>query len=251
MSGGAFSGRTALVTGGASGIGAASAALLASKGARVILADLDGDAARAVAAQLGGRGEALDVTDAAAVDALLSVLEAEAWGPDVLVNSAGMREFADPLEITEADWARVLTVNLSGTFHVAQGVARRLKTAGKTGAIVNVASTSGLVASENRAAYVSAKHGVVGLTKQLALDLGPVGIRVNAVAPGVIRTPMTELYFSDPDMIDRLRRAYPLGRAGAPEEVAEVIAFLASERARYVTGTVVPVDGGYTAGRRK
>ena len=179
------------------------------------------------------------------------VLEAEGWGPDVLVNSAGMREFADPLEITEADWARVLTVNLSGTFHVAQGVARRLKTAGKTGAIVNVASTSGLVASENRAAYVSAKHGVVGLTKQLALDLGPVGIRVNAVAPGVIRTPMTELYFSDPDMIERLRRAYPLGRAGAPEEVAEVIAFLASERARYVTGTVVPVDGGYTAGRRK
>jgi meso-butanediol dehydrogenase/(S,S)-butanediol dehydrogenase/diacetyl reductase len=238
--------RTALITGGASGIGAASAALMSARGARVVVADL-GEGAPPE----GGRAERLDVTDAEAVTDLLDRLAAEGWLPDILVNSAGMREFADPLEIAEADWLRILNVNLNGTFNVAQGVARRLRDTGRSGAIVNVASTSGLLASEGRAAYVSAKHGVVGLTKQLSLDLGPLGIRVNAVAPGVIRTPMTEMYFSDPDMSDRLRRAYPLGRAGAPEEVAEVIAFLASDLARYVTGAVVPVDGGYTAGRRK
>ena len=114
-----------------------------------------------------------------------------------------------------------------------------------------MAPTSGLLAAEQRAAYVASKHGVVGLTWQLSLELAPVGIRVNAVAPGVVRTPMTARYFDDPAMLERLRNAYPLGRAAEAEEVAEVILFLASDRARYVTGAVVPVDGGYTAGRRR
>ncbi len=122
---------------------------------------------------------------------------------------------------------------------------------GAGGAIVNIASTSGLLASENRAAYVASKHGVVGLTKQLALDLGPLGIRVNAVAPGVVRTPMTEAYFEDPVAVEKLNSVYPLGRPAEPEEVAEAVVFLASDAARYVTGAILPVDGGYTAGRRK
>ena len=99
--------------------------------------------------------------------------------------------------------------------------------------------------------YVSSKHGVVGMTKQLALDLGPLGIRVNAVAPGVVQTPMTQAYFDDPETETRIRNVYPLGRVAQAEDVAEVILFLASDRARHVTGTVIPVDGGYTAGRRK
>ena len=98
---------------------------------------------------------------------------------------------------------------------------------------------------------MSSKHGVVGLTKQLSLDLGPLGIRVNAVAPGIVRTPMTETYFDDPDQVVKLNAAYPLGRPAEAEDVAEVVVFLASDAARYVTGVVIPVDGGYTAGRRK
>ena len=246
-----FTGRTALVTGGGSGIGAACVAMLARRGARVIVADRNAEAAAAVAQAHGARAEPLDVTDAAAVTDLLTRLGADGWQPDVLVNSAGVREFADPLAISPADWAHVLSINLTGTFLVAQAVARGLRDRNKAGAIVNVASTSGLLAAEQRAAYVASKHGVVGLTRQLSLDLGPVGIRVNAVAPGVVRTPMTTPYFDDPAMLERLRNAYPLGRAADAEEVAEVILFLASDRARYVTGAVVPVDGGYTAGRRK
>ena len=241
-----FDGRVALVTGGASGIGAACARMLTQRGARVIVAD------RSFPSPPDGhRAETLDVTDAAAVAQLVAWLAADGIVPDILVNSAGVREFADPLGISAEDWHNVVSVNLSGTFFMAQAVARQLRELGQPGAIVNVSSTSGLLASENRAAYVASKHGVVGLTRQLALDLGPVGIRVNAVAPGVVRTPMTAAYFDDPDMVERLARAYPLGRAAEAEEVAEVILFLASDRARYVTGAVVPVDGGYTAGRRK
>lgn len=246
-----FTGRTALVTGGGSGIGSACVAMLAHRGARVIIADRDTGTSAAVAQAHDARAEPLDVTDAAAVTDLLTRLEADGWLPDILINSAGVREFADPLAISPTDWTRVLSINLTGTFLVAQAVARALRNGSRAGAIVNVASTSGLLASEQRAAYVASKHGVVGLTRQLALELGPVGIRVNAVAPGVVRTPMTATYFEDPAMLERLRNAYPLGRAAEAEEVAEVILFLASDRARYVTGAVVPVDGGYTAGRRK
>lgn len=246
-----FIGRTALVTGGGSGIGEACVASLIRRGARVIVADRNPEASGVAARTHGARAELLEVTDAAAVTDLLTRLDADGWLPDILISSAGVRDFADPLAISPAEWASVLSINLTGTFLVAQGVARALRDKGRAGAIVNVASTSGLLASEQRAAYVASKHGVVGLTRQLALELGPIGIRVNAVAPGVVRTPMTAHYFDDPAMLERLRNAYPLGRAAEAEEVAEVILFLASDRARYVTGAVVPVDGGYTAGRRK
>ena len=243
-----FDGRTALVTGGGSGIGAACVSMLSKRGANVIVAD------RNVSGLSPGertRIEALDVSNTGGVTALFERLADERIVPDVLVNSAGIREYNDPLELSVADWAQVLAVNLTGTFLVAQAFARQLRARKRAGSIVNVASTSGIFASEHRAAYVSSKHGVVGLTRQLSLDLAPMGIRVNAVAPGVVRTPMTELYFGDPDMVQRLHAAYPLGRVAEPEDVAEVIVFLASNRARHVTGVVVPVDGGYTAGRRK
>lgn len=239
-----FAGHCALITGGGSGIGAATARLQASRGATVIVTDRNAACAYQLAATLpqGARARVLDVTDRAAAAELFVSLSADGILPDILVNSAGIREICHP---------RALAVNLTGSFAVAQAFARQLRELGRPGAIVNIASTSGLLAAENRAAYVSSKHGVVGLTKQLSLDLGPLGIRVNAVAPGIVRTPMTETYFDDPDQVVKLNAAYPLGRPAEAEDVAEVVVFLASDAARYVTGVVIPVDGGYTAGRRK
>ena len=246
-----FAGKCAFVTGGGSGIGAACARMFVERGGSVVLIDRDGDKTRTLATKLGGRAEVLDVTDADAVKALVARLAAAGIVADVLVNCAGVRETADPLEISPEYWEGILKVNLSGTFYITQAVAKLWRDLGRAGAIVNVASTSGIFASEQRATYVSSKHGVVGLTRQLALDLGPLGIRINAVAPGVIRTPMTEAYFDDPATAERIRNVYPLGRVGEPEDVAEVVLFLASDRARHVTGAVIPVDAGYTAGRRK
>lgn len=245
-----LAGRTALITGGGGGIGAACACALAGAGARVIVADRDAGAARAVATALAGEAEPLDVTDAAAVQALFAALERSGRTPDILVNCAGIQSVADPLDAAPEDWQRVLSVNLSGSFFTAQAFGQRLRAAGRPGAIVNIASTSSILASPSRTAYVASKHGVVGLTRQLAFEFGPLGIRVNAVAPGVIRSPMTASYFDDPALLARLRAAYPLGRAGEPEEVADVALFLASDAARFVTGAVIPVDGGYTAGKR-
>lgn len=248
-----FAGHCALITGGGSGIGAATARLLAARGASVVVTDRDHTCAHEVAATLPhpAHARALDVKDRAAAAALFASLAAGGILPDILVNSAGVREIRHPLDLSPEEWDHVLAVNLTGSFAVAQAFARQLRDLGRPGAIVNIASTSGLLASENRAAYVSSKHGVVGLTKQLSLDLGPLGIRVNAVAPGVVRTPMTESYFDDPDRVAKLNAAYPLGRPAEADDVAEVVAFLASDSARYVSGAVIPVDGGYTAGRRK
>lgn len=248
-----FAGKVVLITGAASGLGAAAARALAGRGAKVVLADRDAAAAAAVAGEIGAaaRAEAVDVADPASITALFRRLDDAGLVADILVNSAGIREIAHPLDLAPEEWNRILAVNLTGSFLTSQAFGRRLRELGRPGAIVNIASTSGILASENRAAYVSSKHGVIGLTKQFALDLGPLGIRVNAVAPGVTRTPLTESYFHDADMAERLRRAYPLGRAGEAEDIAGAIVYLASDAARYVTGIVLTVDGGYTAGRRK
>lgn len=171
-------------------------------------------------------------------------------GPfDVLVNCAGVRDVA-PLDRVGLDaWQRALDVNLTGTFLASQWCAGRARAAGRAMAITNIASTAGLVGIPDRAAYVAAKHGVVGLTKQMAVELAPAGIRVNAVAPGVIRTPMTEAYFDDADVVARLRLSHPLGLVGTVEDVSAAVVFLSSDKARYVTGAVLCVDGGFAAGR--
>jgi meso-butanediol dehydrogenase/(S,S)-butanediol dehydrogenase/diacetyl reductase len=246
-----FAGKKAFITGGGSGIGAACAELFSARGGEVLVIDRDGGKACAVAEKISGKPAVLDVTDAVAVKNLTTATVEDGFIPDVLINCAGMREAADPLEISPEHWEQVLSVNLSGTFYITQAVARVWRDLGRTGAIVNTSSTSGIFASEQRVTYVSSKHGVVGMTRQLALDLGPIGIRVNAVAPGVVQTPMTQTYFDDPSVEERIKNVYPLGRVAQAEDVAEVILFLASDRACHVTGTVIPVDGGYTAGRRK
>lgn len=243
----------AAVTGGASGIGAATARRLALEGASVAILDRDGPGAETLAEELragGARaaGYIVDVADASAVEACLTAAEADLGPLHALVVSAGIAERRRFLELEVEEWRRVLEVNLTGVFVCAQAAARRMVAAGRGGAIVNVSSVAGLAGVRNRTAYGASKHGVVGLTKVMALDLAPYRIRVNAVAPGAIETPLTAPLLAREEAGAQVAAAYPLGRWGQADEVAELIVFLASERATFVTGVTVPIDGGLLAG---
>ncbi|MDO9710788.1 SDR family NAD(P)-dependent oxidoreductase [Paracraurococcus lichenis] len=250
-----FQDRAVLVTGGASGIGRQVCLMAAKEGARVAVGDLDAARAEQVAAAIreqGGEAQAfrLDVADPASVNAFVEGAETALGRLDVLVNSAGVREIASVLDLPLEEWTRVLTINMTGTFLPSQAFARRLVAEGKHGQIVNLASTLGISAAPNRAAYTASKHGVVGLTKEMALELGEKGIRVNAVAPGVIRTPLTERYFQDPDMAATIRGLHATGSWGEPEDIARAILFLAEEANGFMTGAVLVVDGGWTTGKK-
>ncbi len=241
-----------VVTGAGGGIGAETARRFAGEGAAVALLDRSLPAAAAAAGQAGSRALAreTDVTDPASVRSAFSWALAKFGRLDCLVNSAGIREITPALDLPFQDWARVIAVNLTGTFLASQAFARIAIESGRSASIVNLASTAGLLGLPNRAAYVASKHGVVGLTKQMAVELGAQRIRVNAVAPGVVRTAMTEQYFGDPAMAQVVIDAHPLGRWAEPHEIAEAILFLASEASGFTTGAVLPVDGGFTAGKR-
>lgn len=250
-----FKDHAVLVTGGGSGIGRAVCLMAAAEGARIAVGDLDAErAAQTAKAVRDAGGEAqpvqVDVADPASAARFVEAAETALGRLDVLVNAAGIREIAPVLELAYEEWRRVLEVNLSGTFLPSQAFARRVVAAGRQGSIVNLASTLGLMAAPQRAAYVASKHGVVGLTKQMALELGEMGIRVNAVAPGVIRTALTERYFQDPAMTETIRSIHALGRWGEAEEVARAILFLAAPEQGFVTGSVLAIDGGWTTGKR-
>ena len=231
-----FAGRRAIVTGGASGIGAATARLLRDRGARVAVID-----------RAGGAHIVADVRDAAAVDAAVRAAEELLGGPaDVVVASAGVYRIAPLLDIAPEDWDDVLAINLRGVFLTGRTAARRMVESVRPGAIVNLASTAALVsdAAEPTAHYNASKAGVVSLTRQMAVELAPHGIRVNCVCPGVIATPMLRL-MDDPAAGERyLRESVPLRRLGTPEEVAEAIAWLLSDACAYVTGATLRVAGG-------
>jgi len=241
---GRLAGKVALVTGGASGIGAATAARLAGAGAGVLLADLDGAAAEAKAQELGARG-------ARAESLQLDVTSRESWqaaglgerGVDILVNNAGFTRDRTLLKMSDEDWDAVLAVHLRGAFLGCQTVLPTMAERGG-GAIVNVSSDARHGAF-GQANYAAAKAGIVGFTRTVALEQAKRGVRVNAVAPGPVETPMLDAV---PEAVrESWLEAIPLGRLAKPEEVAAVIEFLVSEDASYLTGHVIPVDGGATA----
>lgn len=236
-----------VVTGGGSGLGLGIAERFAEEGATVVVLDQTLEKATSAAEGLGGGrdhlGLAVDVSDVEQVDAAFAEVAEKYGRADALVNSAGVREVSGPLELSAEEWNRVLGVNLSGTFFCCQAAARQLM--GDGGSIVNVASVAGLVGFELRPAYGATKAGVLGLTRSLAHDLGSKSIRVNALCPGLTRTPMTEPYFADTEFLSQLPRTIPMGRSAEPDEMAQAALFLASEMSSYITGVSLPVDGGF------
>jgi 2-hydroxycyclohexanecarboxyl-CoA dehydrogenase len=243
-----LAGKTALITGGASGIGAATAGRLAAEGARVAVGDLNLEGARAVVGDLDGFACEMDVSDAASVRAAVAAASGELGELDVLVNNAGTDRFSYFVNADEELWDYVLAVNLRGVLAVTHAVLPGMQER-RGGVIVNVASEAGRVGSQGSAVYSAAKAGVIGFTKAIAREAARYRVRCNAVAPGPIETPLLN---SAAEVLgelgERLKQAMvnatAMGRAGEPEEVAAAIAFLASEDASYVTGQTINVSGG-------
>ncbi len=250
---GRLQGKVALVTGAGSGIGKETALRFAAEGARVAAADLNGDTARATAAEIGGDalGLELNVTSAASIAAGLDALLAHFGGIDVVVNNAGVTIVGSIMDLTEELWDRELDTNLKSIFLVSKAAWPHLVARGG-GSILVTASICSTHALQNDAAYCASKAGAAMLTQCMALDGAKVGIRANCVLPGFIDTPMIHGYFNDqPDPeASRLGAAamHPLGRLGSPRDIADAFVYLASDDARWVTGTRLVVDGGLTTG---
>jgi 3-oxoacyl-[acyl-carrier protein] reductase len=240
-----LAGRTAIITGGAQGLGYAIAEVFVAEGARVVLGDLDSDRTREAAEALGGadvaRAVRCDVTSAAEVEALVAAAADAFGGVDVMVNNAGITRDATLRKMTEQQFDEVIAVHLKGTWNGTRAAAAVMRAQG-SGAIINMSSISGKVGLIGQTNYSAAKAGIVGLTKAAAKELAHLGVRVNAIAPGLIRSAMTEAM---PQRIwDAKLAEVPMGRAGEPREVATVALFLASDLSSYMTGTVLEVTGG-------
>ena len=239
--------RVVIVTGGAQGIGEACARRFAREGARVVVADVQDARGQALAAELGASYLHCDVGDKAQVDALVAQVMRAHGRIDVLVNNAGIFKAADFLDVTEADFDAVLRVNLKGAFLVGQAVAREMARAGR-GSIVNMSSVNSVLAIPDIASYNVSKGGINQLTRAMALALADRGVRVNAVGPGTIATELAaQAVLTSEDARHRIMMRTPMKRLGEPREIADVVAFLASDAASYITGEIVMVDGGRMA----
>lgn len=244
-----FEGKVAVVTGGAEGIGRACVDLFHARGARIIIADIDADAGKKAQAQLGDKVLFIqtDVRDLAAMQSMADAAVKNFGGIDILVNNAARALKGVVDEIDEEHWNTIIDTNLTGVWRGMKVCVPHMRKRGG-GAVVNMSSVQGMRGFKGWPAYAAAKGAINALTFQTAVDLAPAKIRVNAVAPGTIMTPLNERLFDemeDPsELIDTWNKAHPIGRFGEPEEVAEMVTFLASERAAFITGEVVRVDGG-------
>jgi 3-oxoacyl-[acyl-carrier protein] reductase len=249
--------KVALVTGAARGIGQAIADVFAANGARVIYSDIDFATAKEAAAKVaGGRAMALDVTDAAQIEEIITEIVRDFGRLDIVVNNAGVNTLTHRVTIEEfprQEWDRILNVDLTGVYLVSKAAARVMLAQGSGGRIINIASIVGLVPLRLQSSFVAAKAGVVNLTKSMALELGPRGILVNAIAPGSTLTDGTRKLFYDEDglfrdSVKQMLAHIPLGRPAEPKEIAYAALFLAAPESSYVNGHILTVDGGWTAG---
>lgn len=244
-----FTERVAVITGGASGIGAATARRFHAEGAAVMIADLSDDLGEALAAELGEDRAAyrhVDVSVWEEVEALMAATLAQFGRVDVLFNNAGIGSFAVTPDLSVEEWRRVLAIDLDGVFHGCKAAIPIMRAQGG-GAIINTASASGLAGDYSFAAYNAAKGAVVNYTRAAGIDHAREGIRINAVCPGPVATPIISSVMAIPHVMEAWNECVPVGRFARPEEIAAVVAFLASEDASYIVGAAIPVDGGLTA----
>ncbi|MGF6919443.1 SDR family NAD(P)-dependent oxidoreductase [Paraburkholderia sp. 40] len=243
-----YTDKVVLITGGATGIGQATAKAFAGQGAKVVIGDVNEGATETVAQIKRAGGEALfvrtDVSDPASVEALVKATVDTYGRLDCAFNNAGILPTATPLaEMSVADFDKVISIDLRGVFLCLKYQISHMLTAGG-GSIVNTASVAGLIAGRNTSSYVAAKHGVIGLTKAAALDYATQGIRVNAIAPGLVATAMTQGWLEDAEFSQRLLQTIPLARPAEPEEMSGMVLFLNSSQASFITGQTFTVDGG-------
>jgi len=246
-----LAGKTAFVTGAGTGIGKAIAKELGARGATIGILDIDGHTADTAAAEIVGDGGAavggvVDVADSRSVQSAVRGIVAQIGHADIVVNNAGILDDFQPLlGTTEEVWLRVIAVNLTGIFHVTHATLPAMIEAG-SGAFVNIASGAGLVAGMGGTAYTSSKHGVIGLTRQIASDYGRDGVRANAICPGSIDTELSRAFLRENPGVQKLVEAVPAGRQGQPEEIAKLAAFLAGPESDFITGAAAVIDGGWT-----
>jgi NAD(P)-dependent dehydrogenase (short-subunit alcohol dehydrogenase family) len=248
--------KTAVVTGGGSGIGAAICRAFAEQGGRVVVAEVNQDSGRRVAAELGEAGyfHRTDVTDLDSVQAAVATAVQQFGGLDVFVNCAGIGLVGTVQETESADWNRLMAVNVTGVFHGSRAaVDRMLQQQPRGGVIVNIASVAGQIGVPRRFAYCATKGAVIAMTRQLAVDYVKEGIRCNAICPGTVFSPFVEGYVerfhSDTrdETIRELHARQPIGRMGRPDEIADLAVYLASDEAGFMTGSELAIDGGWTA----
>jgi len=250
-----FQSRVAIITGSGSGLGRVLAHRFAAEGAAVVVADVVGQRAITVANEIseaGGKSLALttDVTNTADVEAMVEAAQETFGSVEILVNNAAKVTDIDFLDVTEEAWDEDVAIALKGSFLCSQAVLPEM-TENRSGVIINISSVNALAYFGNEA-YSAAKAGILSLTRSLAVRYGPLGVRVNAIAPGTLKTPAWEQrQQKDPDIFERVAKWYPLGRIGDPEDVAGAALFLASDEAAWISGAVLPVDGGLTAGNMK
>jgi meso-butanediol dehydrogenase/(S,S)-butanediol dehydrogenase/diacetyl reductase len=248
MAQGRIADRVAIVTGGASGIGKATAELFAQEGAKVVIGDLPNSEGEKIAKEIGGMFVATDVREAKAVEKLVRAACDKFGGLDIMFNNAGIGVTSSLVDHTEELYSNTIRIDLDGVFWGLK-FGGKVMIAQKRGSIINTASVAGIRGSVGLSAYNAAKHGVVGLTRNAALEFAPAGVRVNCICPGIIDTPLVARAFGSTEAIrESMHRFHPLGRMGKPIEIAKCVLFLASDDASFVTGHALVIDGGVTAG---